>query len=284
MQDPTAYRGKKPPRNTAWKRERNKILAGIAMLAITLLLLAWGLSALSWTTLANAYYPSSNDVSHAVFSHYIYTHTFAFSNPPNNERIINVNLSFGGSSISADQCYTNASANTSCTEYMPAPASDLTTTTQVYVLFFVTDNAHSPAIAVFFTGPQGRLNYTGYSQPEYLEPYTNVSISTQQFFETPIPGNYSAHIVTYKCGTETTCATTNSTGSVTTALAAVAYNRPFSVAGLATVVIAAISMAFIAAFLSITSYRVLKRKLARTNLVPKADPSPDRANSHTESK
>src|SRR5260370_42051765 len=76
MSSSTETRMEGPLNNPRAKRERSRILAGIAVLAMVLLLLGWGLSAMQWTILT-----TDNNVNAAVATHKIQTETVLYSIP-----------------------------------------------------------------------------------------------------------------------------------------------------------------------------------------------------------
>src|SRR5260370_26431087 len=70
MSSSTETRMEGPLNNPRAKRERSRILAGIAVLAMVLLLLGWGLSAMQWTILT-----TDHNVNAAAATHMIQTAT-----------------------------------------------------------------------------------------------------------------------------------------------------------------------------------------------------------------
>jgi hypothetical protein len=229
-------------------------------LATVLLLLNWGFSAMQWTTLT---YRNHTDIQYAVMSDTFYEHTFPFSNPLGNETTFTMNLIPQGIPQQY-QCYSNVKASIACDEHLPTPKSSPSTTTQDYVVFYITANASTAPIEASFTGPQGRLNVTGYIPPSYypLDPdLGSLTVSTFQYFLTATPGNYSAHILTVKC--QFACSTTNATGLIMMGQSSIAYDRPYYLGGIATVIVGGVGVAVTVAFLSINIFQILRQRKKR---------------------
>ena len=260
--DPTKAAVKRPGSHSWRSHGRIRILAGIAVLATTLLLLNWGLSAMQWTTLT---YRNYTDIRYAVMSDTFYEHTLPFSNPLGNETTFTVDLlSLNTQSPTpTDQCYSNVKANIVCPEQMFSSVSSPSTTTEDYVVFYITVNASSAPIVASFTGPQGPLNVTGYIPANSipLDPGLGSSVSTFQYFPTANPGNYSAHILTVKC--HYACSTTNATGLIMTGQSSIAYDRPYYLGGVATVIVGGAGIAVTVAFLAISIFQILRQRKKR---------------------
>jgi hypothetical protein len=215
---------------------------------------------MQWTTLT---YRNYTDIGYAVMSDTFYEHTFQFSNPLGNETTFTMNLLPAGSPR-AYQCYSLVKGSIACDESLPTPVFSPSTTTQDYVVFYITDNASTAPIVASFTGPQGPLNVTGYFPASSipLDPdLGGVAVSTFQYFPTAIPGNYSAHILTVKC--RYVCSTTNATGYVMTGQSSIAYNRPYYLGAIATVIVGGAGVTVTVAFLAINVFQILKQRKKR---------------------
>ena len=243
-------RSQEPPR---WKT-LSPVFAGMAVLALVLLLLGWGLSAMQWTILT-----TNNNVNDAVVNGELDSHTFSYSIPQNVERDFRVGVYFVPPSSNAGIARVTSPNGTSVIG--PTPVSNTTTTTEYYVFFSIT-NPNGSAVLVWFTGPQGNLSQTcGVSavvacrfEPtppgSGLGPYS-------MFFQAPTPGNYTIHMLSTQCVATTNCTTTNATLRLTTAFSLITYTRPYYNAGLATAII---SGASIVVFIAIAGYRFVNRQ------------------------
>ncbi len=214
---------------------------------------------MQWATLT---YYNYTDIGYAVMSDTLYEHTFPFSNPLGNETTLTVDLFPFNTQppTTPHQCYSNVGPNIVCTEYLPTPVSSPSTTTDDFVVFYIAINASTAPIEASFTGPQGPLKVTGFYPSSYipLDPGLGYGVSTFQYFSTASPGNYSAHILTIKC--HYVCSTTNATGYIMTGQSTIAYNRPYYLGGLATVIVGGAGVAVTVAFLAISSFQILKQR------------------------
>ncbi len=248
-----------------WKNVR-RILAGLAVLAIVLLLLGWGLSAMQWTLLT-----TNNNLRDAVLNGELGSETHLYSIPQGVERDIYVGLYFQPSTIG----YSSIGGLDGSRYYgLAMPVANSTTTSEYYVSFSLS-HPNGSAVSMWFTSPRGNMTQDCGSETvpptppvvvcsfnptppgSYLGPYSN-------FFQAPTAGNYTIHLLSTKCPANYNyCSSTNATVSVTRALSSVTYTRPYYNSGLATVIVAGVSIAIAIAFTAITSYRIIiqRRKM-----------------------
>ncbi len=261
MSRSTEARAEAPLSSPSARGERVRIFAGIAVLAMVLLLFGWGLSAMQWTILT-----TNNNVNDAVATHKIQTETALYSIPLGAEHDYPQGITFHAS---ASMSCGGIGNNPTCS--LPTPASNSSTTIDDYVLFSLT-RPNGSAVTFWYTGPQGNLTQdcgAGVAEVTcHVEP-NPPGTGTGPFsnlFLTLTSGNYSIHILSTQCSfTPNNCSRTTSTGTLTVAVSTITYSRPYYAAGLATVIIAGISIAVAVVFLAITGYRVVDDRKKRTS-------------------
>lgn len=213
-----------------------KALRAIGVLAIVLLLFGWGLSAMQWTILTR-----NSTLTDAVLTGMITVETVQYSVPRGVEQGYPITLSF-----------TSSGCNLPITLGVPAtcldtPVSNATTTLSQYVVFSLT-NPNGSAIILWFSGPQGNLTWDCSSilivTCEW-DPSTAGSILTKGplFFQVSVPGNYTMHLLGTSCNYGSTCTTSTAVGRGAISISTVTYSRPYYALGLATAVVAGVSLA-----------------------------------------
>lgn len=269
MSRSTEARAEAPPSRRSARRERVRILAGIAVLATVLLLLGWGLSAMQWTILI-----TNNNVNDAVATHKTLTETALYSIPLGAERDYPQGITFHPLSSIYGYASCGGVGNVpTCS--LPTPISNSSTTIDDYVVFSLT-RPNGSAVVFWYTGPQGNLTQDCGGVVEAaceVEPNPPGSGTSpfSNLFLIPTPGNYSIHIVSVQCAfTPNNCSTTTATGIVTLAVSTLTYSRPYYAAGLATVIIAGVSVAVAVVFLTVTGYRIVDDRRKRMGPRPRA--------------
>jgi hypothetical protein len=233
----------------------SRVLAGIAVLAIVLLLLNWGLSATQWTILT-----TNNNLGDAVANGQLGSESYTYSIPQGVEQDIYVGVYF-------QPGYRLFGPDGSLFYGLAKPVSNSTTTSEYYVSFTIS-HPNGSAVTVWFTSPQGNLTQDCGIQT--IPPFAEVACTLvpallgtelgaySNFFQAPTAGNYTIHVLSTQCPTGyNTCSSTNATVGVTRALSSVTYTRPYYNVGQATVMVAEVSIAVSIAILAITCYQVV---------------------------
>jgi hypothetical protein len=246
----TTTRAEGPARRFSARQELIRILGGIGVLALAILLIGWGISAMQWTVLTNDSALPNPVGTGVVFGSYTQTYTM----PQGVEQNIFMGIFFGqggGALVGPEdsQFYGR-----------PAPVSNSTTTIEYYVGFSIT-NPNGSAVNIWFSSPQGNLTQpceTPQPTPIYvvctlIPTPTGTGIGPySEYFQAPVAGNYTLHILPVQCPTDYNyCTSTNATLSVTRAFSTLTYTRPYYNVGLATVIAAGGSIAIAIAYLSI---------------------------------
>jgi hypothetical protein len=238
------------------RKNVSRILAGLAVLALVILLLVWGFSVMQWTVLT-----TNNALSNAVTNSEVQIETFQYSIPQGVEHDYTIGLGFY--TPSRPECVPySAYYPTRC---LNLPVSNSSTTIDDYVLFSLSlPNSTTPssAIWVWYSGPQGNFTQNGCIPIGFtVECGLNPGVFTtwSKFFPVSVQGNYTMHIMGTSCQ-EPNCTSPNAVGSGAIAVSSVFYNRPYYNAGLATVIVAGVAIAAAIVYLAITSYRLVNHR------------------------
>jgi hypothetical protein len=228
---------------------------------------------MQWTILT-----TNNNVNDAVATHKLQTETALYSIPLGAQRYYTEWVNFHApSSIYGYGTSCGFVGNVStCT--LPTPVSNSSTTIEDYVVFSVTV-PNGTAVMVWYTSPQGNLtlNCSGTVGAPLvvgciLEPNAPGVITTGPYsnlvVQVPTPGNYSIHLLSERCSYSSYCSATTATGTVTLAVSTITYSRPYHTAGLATVIIAGVSIAVAIVFLTITGYHIVEDRRKRSGPRP----------------
>ncbi len=224
---------------------------------------------MQWTILT-----TNNNANDAVATHKIQTETALYSMPLGVQRYYPEWVSFHTqSSIYGYGTSCGFIGNVS-TCSLPTPVSNSSATVEDYVLFSFA-NPNGTAVTFWFTSPQGNLtqecgdsvvvacNLEPNPPGARTGPYSNL-------FQIPTPGNYSIRLLSTQCSFTSNCSTTTAKGTVTVAVSTITYSRPYYTAGLATVIIAGVSVAIAVVFLTITSFRAVDDRRKRSGPRPPA--------------
>jgi len=236
------------------------MLATLAVFALIMLLLVWGVSAMQWTVLT-----TNNNVRDALATSSRPLETATYSIPQGSQQSYAISIIGFRTIGSGYGCGVSGSFPT-CT--LPAPGSDLATTIDDYAIFSFT-NPNGTALTVWYTGPQGNLTqdcsggpaivtciYQPAADRSRIGPYTT-------FFKTPITGNYTIHLLSIQCTwTPNNCSTSTAIGTLTMATGSLTYNRPYWALGLATVIVVGASIAGTVAYLATSRYREHRQRAA----------------------
>jgi hypothetical protein len=253
---------KERPTSATWKQGLSRTLATLGVLALTTLLLVWGLSAMQWTILT-----SNNDVRDALATSSFQEETATYSIRQGTQAVYPITISFVASG-SGYGCGPTSSGIPACS--LPKPGSNTSITIADYVIFSFT-NPNGSALAVWYTGPQGNLTQycNGPNVPQLTCAYSPNPPGARTgpyttFFETNTTGNYSINLLSTPCAfTPNYCSTTTAVGSLTISVAHITYSRPYWTFGLATVIVSGVAIAATIAYVAIISYRTNKQRRRR---------------------
>jgi hypothetical protein len=262
MSNPTTARTEGPSRRVSVGHQLLRVLGGIGVLALVILLISWGISAMQWTVLTN-----DNGLPNPVGPGVVFgSYTHSYTIPQGVEQDILMGIFF----VPNFGPFTSEVGPEDSLFYgKPAPVSNSTTTIEYYVGFSIT-NPNGSAVNVWFTSPQGNLTQPcRMPQPTPLRVMCTL-IPTPAgygfgpyplYFPTPVAGNYTLHLLPVPCPSGYNyCTSTNATLSITRAFSTLTYTRPYYNVGLATVIVAGASIIAAIAYLSITVGGIISRR------------------------
>jgi len=238
------------PRLVLQESGRTRTLATLGVVALVILLLAWGFSAMQWTLLT-----TNNNVPDALTTSSVPATYGTYSIPQGTER--DYSACFDFQTTGSPACGSGPLIHPGRT--LPSPADNLSTTIDDYVVFKFT-NPNGTALMVWYSGPEGNLTQDcgGRVIPCIYQPSPQGSRLDLHpiFFKINTAGNYTLHLLSIPCTSSPSyCTTTTAVGTFSLASSSLTYSRPYWIAGLATVIAVVASIAIILAYFATADYR-----------------------------